>query len=188
MAHPASHPYVKDPVRGLRTYGGLRRLFATSLLGALLALGMAVALRPLEAGSPWLRRSLAEGLVFSASVALFLAVCVVLAWAYMGRPLGRIARERGLDPRPCLPAPERPGFSALILLGVLGAAVPVALAFEYRYRDLLADPTELRRGLGAVLFPPGRAIPSGAGIALTAFMVVGTNWIAGWLRWLRRAS
>lgn len=187
MALPANHPYLRDPLRGLAVYAGLRRFFLASLAGALVALAAALLLFPLSARWPWLGRSLAEALVFAGSIAVLMAVMALLAWIYMGRPLAALARERGLPAGPASPPPARPSVlrQAALLAGAAALAV-LLLGLEYRYRDLLADPDFARRGLSRLMNPYGYPIPSGAGIALTAFGLILANAAANWIAWIGR--
>jgi hypothetical protein len=138
--HHKDHPYNKDPVKGLATAISLGRAFLTGLLGALAALLGFAALLPLRQSLPWLDQTIAEGLVFSGSVAGLLLAMVLLSWFYMARPLRALVRERGLDPVVPEPAAERPNalFQAVVVVGLLALLV-LMLRFEYHWRELLQE-------------------------------------------------
>lgn len=185
---PDSHPYMKDPLKGLASARAMTTTFLTSLTGALVVLGLFVLILPLQIAQPWLARSIAEGLVFAGSVAVFLLVLILLAHLYMTRPLRALARERGLDPVPARPAATRPSLAGqLMVVLVLAALLALALWSEHRFADQLANTGFQHQGWVSLLVNPyGYPIPAGVGILTTLLGVVLANSVRNWLSWWRR--
>ncbi len=140
-----------DPAQGYATYLTIRRWIITLWVAALAALGVFAALSALLPSQPWLKATIAEGLVLAVFFLIAAPILAALAYFYMGRILkSRMAAEG----KTFVKTPPRPAAYTLahwpILLG-LCVLCAVLLWVEYRYQTPIAarrsNPTTLDRAL-----------------------------------------
>jgi hypothetical protein len=171
---------VIDPALSLQRGLKMRAATLTLAVGSGVATAVFAALWPLQDARPWLSRSLAEGLVFAGSVAVFALILALLSWIYLIRP------SRALGGVPAASsAAERPNLLLqLVALAGLIAIGAVLVWFEYRYQAVLTNNFTLREAIG--LGVAGRPIPSGVGMVGTLLMVIATFSARRWWLWARR--
>jgi hypothetical protein len=169
-----------DPAKGFATYRKLRGAFITAWLGAIPALAISLLALDLIPAHPWLRPSVHEGVVMAGCFVLALPLLVGLVWWTMGRPLARAMREKGMDPAAPVSAPDKTRHApkrtdGMIVLLFLAMGFGAALAKEYTWQDAMmryrADP----------FLSPGKAVPSGAGLFGTVFLMAAAFRLRGWL-------
>jgi hypothetical protein len=158
MTAPKSQSWA-DPAHGLATAMALQRLFVTLVSGAAIALGLAMTSWLLVASYPWLERSVAEALIFAASLCVMGVVMLGLLWVYMMRPLRKRMAAVGQLAPARLPPPAAPNWRLhlLFFIATLGVAA-VMLWLEYVDREVLAR-GDLRprlffgRGINPYIYP-----------------------------------
>jgi len=178
MARPPTP--VVDPATSLQRGLKMRAATLTLAVGSGLATAAFAALWPLHGSRPWLERSLAEGLVFAGSVAIFALVLALLSWVYVIRPSRALG---GQAPAARVPAPPNIALQLATLAGLIAVGA-LLVWFEYRYQAVLTNNFTLQEALG--LGVAGRPIPSGVGVVGTLSAVVATFSLRKWWTWLRR--
>ena len=170
-------PTWADPARGYAAYRSIRNWIITLWIAAMAAFGVFAALSVLLPSQPWLKATVAEGVVLAVFFLIAAPILAALAYFYMGRILkARLANEG--KSAPSTPPSKAPYTLAhwLILLGLV-AACAMLLWFEYHYQTPIAErrsnPTTLDRALFGDVSPSYAGIIGFVIITILTFMARG---------------
>ena len=172
-----------DPARGYATYLTIKNWVITLWIAALAAFGAFAALSTLLPSQPWLKATIAEGVVLAVFFLIAAPILTALIYFYMGRILKARIFAEGTAIQPAK-KPERAThtFKHWLILLALIALFATLLWFEYHYQTPIAERRNNPATLDRALF--GDVSPSYAGVVGFVIIAVLTFMARGF--WQRR--
>ena len=166
-----------DPARGYAAYLTIRNWIVTFWIAGLAALAVFVALSALLPSQPWLKATIAEGLVLAVFLLIAAPILAALAYFYMGRilKLRLLAAGRALPLTRPASGPYRL-VHWLILFGLVALCAGL-LWLEYSFQVPIAarriNPTTLDRAIFGEVSPSYAGVVGFVIIAVLTFKLRG---------------